>query len=79
MTFTLQEYESAFSSEETLNDFFQKSHPSDFYFKVDEYDGFSYTVIVAKVFFDNNNCVDDQTPRIEHLLPDDFCEAMEST
>jgi hypothetical protein len=78
MSFTLTEYENAWDTEEKLNEFFKKSQPSDFYFRVDDYDG-TFIVIVAKAFFDTNGYVDDQTPRIDHLLPNDFYEAMEST
>lgn len=58
---------------------FITAQPSDFYFRTDEYDGCAMTTIVAKVFFDKEQCVDDQTANIDHLLPEDFYEIMEAT
>lgn len=54
--------------------------PSDFYFAVFSEDrDCSHVLIVSKEFWNANECIDDQTPAISHLLPQDFEEATDST
>ena len=63
MAMTLDEYENGFgqSDDAAINAFFKTTKASDYYFQVDEVDGDTFVVIVAKPFFDENECVDDQT------------------
>ena len=78
-TFTLEEYEEAVDGgEATFEDLCDKSVASDFYFKVwdqedgdiDEENGNEVCVAVTpRVFYDENEYLDEFSPHIEHLLP----------
>ena len=78
-SFTLEQYYNSFETEETIKKFFDQTKPSDYYFQARDDGEGSHIRIVAKVFFNENNCCDDQTPKIDHLLPKDFFKIKNST
>ena len=79
-----------YENEEDYEALCEKSKPSDFYFAVNKFmdfcagededarDGYTYIAIVPKVYFNKENCMWDQSMYLDHILPDDFNEAMES-
>jgi hypothetical protein len=56
--------------------------PQDYYFQVNadesDVDYSVYICIVEKTFYDENQCLNDQTPQIAHILPSDFEELGDS-
>jgi hypothetical protein len=59
----------------------QNSKPSDFYFDVKAnlgVDGFTMITIVPKLYFDKEGYMWDQSMNLNHILPADLSEAMES-
>lgn len=56
----------------------QMSKPSDFYFVAKEWEGYTMISIVPKAYFHNFGYMWDQSMLLDNILPDDFCESMES-
>jgi hypothetical protein len=60
----------------------EKSTPSDFYFDVkadlEVTGGLTMIAIVPKVYFDKHGYMWDQSMFLDHILPEDLSEAMES-
>lgn len=57
----------------------KNSKPSDFYFAAQKgEDEFCMVAIVPKLYFNKEGYMWDQSMQIEHLLPDDLSESMES-
>ena len=64
----------------------KQSSPADFYFAVsnslsfdpEENDAFTFIALVPKVYFNKEGCMWDQSMNLDHILPEDFGEEMES-
>lgn len=64
----------------------KNSTPADFYFAVsnsldfdpDENDAFTFVSIVPKAYFNKEGCMWDQSMKLDHILPEDLGEEMES-
>jgi hypothetical protein len=71
-----------YNDEEAYSELCAKSMPSDFYFSVSESDdfthGYVFISLVPKVFFHKEGYMWDQSMFLDHILPDDFDESMES-
>jgi len=71
-----------YSDHDAYEQLCENSKPSDFYFSVKEdmsfTNGFTFIAIVPKLYFVSEKCMWDQSMFLEHILPEDCSEAMES-
>jgi hypothetical protein len=68
-----------YHNDDTYMKLCENSKPSDFYFVAQkDYEGFVMVAITPKLYFHKNGYMWDQSMQIEHLLPNDLSESMES-